>query len=171
MIDIVPNWHPIVVHFPIALIVTSTVLFYVGILLRATKYSKEMLITSKWSLWGAGLTAIIAATFGWIAYNSVAHDATSHAAMTIHRNWAIPTAIYILLLAVYSYFNRENWGREKVALAAGLLFIASILTSVVGWLGAEAVYRHGIGVMRIPSTAADTHMPLGHESTESEHHH
>jgi hypothetical protein len=35
------------------------------------------------------LFALIVATLGWFAFNSVAHDEISHAAMIVHRNWAL----------------------------------------------------------------------------------
>jgi hypothetical protein len=47
---------------------------------------------ANWSLWSGCLFAIATAIAGWLAYNSVAHDSASHAAMTLHRNWALPTA-------------------------------------------------------------------------------
>ena len=95
MVQIVPNLHPITVHFPIALIAITTMLFLIAIILKPA-FSKELLITSKWCLWIAGISAIIASCFGWQAYNSVVHDARSHAAMTVHRMCAIPTAVFIL---------------------------------------------------------------------------
>lgn len=156
MIEIVPNLHPITVHFPIALISISTLLFLIAVALKPS-FSKELLTTSKWCLWIAGISAIIAACFGWQAYNSVAHDAPSHAAMTVHRMWAIPTAAFIFFVALFSYFIRNQWGKDKVAITVILLLCASGLTSITGYLGAEAVYRYGIGVMRVPEMDPHSH--------------
>tara|TARA_R110002095_G_C4236942_1_gene238570 strand:+ start:1587 stop:2210 length:624 start_codon:yes stop_codon:yes gene_type:complete len=164
MIEIVPNWHPLAVHFPVALVMTSTLFFLAGLIFKSN-LSKELLAASKWCLWSAGVAAIVAATFGWFAYNSVAHDEPSHAAMTLHKEWAIPTAVFISLLALYAYAIRDIWGRKKKVLVAILLISASLLTSITGWLGGEAVYRYGIGVMRIPN--ADDH---SHSGAESEDH-
>jgi uncharacterized membrane protein len=163
MIEIVPNLHPITVHYPIALLSITTLLFLIAVVLRPS-FSKELLITSKWCLWIAGISAIIAASFGWQAYNSVAHDAPSHAAMTVHRMWAVPTAIFIFLVALFCYVIRDQWGKEKIAITVILLLCASGLTSVTGYLGAEAVYRYGIGVVRIPETDSHSHSG-GVEST------
>ena len=163
MIDIVPNWHPLAVHFPVALVMTATFFFLAGLVLKSN-ISKELLSASKWCLWGAGIAALVAAFFGWLAYNSVAHDEPSHAAMTLHRNWAVPTAIFIALLALYEYAIRDVWGQKKKGLVLTLLISASLLTSVTGWLGGEAVYRYGIGVLRIPN--ADSHKHSGGESED-----
>lgn len=156
MIEIIPNWHPLAVHFPVALVMASTAFFLLGLLFRSN-ISKELFIVSRWCLWGAGFSAVIAAVFGWLAYNSVAHDEPSHAAMTLHMNWAIPTAIFIVLLALYGLYIRKVWGEEKRGLVAVLLIVASMLTAITGWLGGEAVYRYGIGVMRIPDTDSHSH--------------
>lgn len=154
MIEVIPNWHPMAVHFPIALVCISAFFFLCGVLFKS-KVSSELFIASKWCLWGAALTSVIAALLGWQAYNTVAHDEASHAAMTLHRNWAIPTAIYIALIAVFAIRIRHEWGAKNKTITLLLLVIGCGLISTTGWLGAEAVYRHGIGVMRIPS--ADDH--------------
>ena len=172
MLNIVPNLHPISVHFPIALISITTLLFLIAVLLKPS-CSKELLITSKYCLWLAGISAIIAAFFGWQAYNSVAHDAPSHAAMTVHRLWAVPTATFIFLVALFSYFIRNQWGKENVAITIILLLWASGLTSVTSYLGAEAVYRYGIGVMRVPETDSHSHsggMGATHDDNGTEDH-
>ncbi len=163
MLEIVPNWHPLAVHFPVALVITSTLFFLAGLVFKYN-ISKELFTASKWCIWGAGVAAIIAAAFGWLAYNSVAHDEPSHAAMTLHKDWAIPTAIFISILALYAYGIRDVWGRKKKGLVAVLLILASLLTSITGFLGGEAVYRYGIGVMRIPN--ADSHSHSGAESAD-----
>ena len=46
MIEIVPNLHPITVHYPIALLSITTLLFLIAVVLRPS-FSKELLITSK----------------------------------------------------------------------------------------------------------------------------
>ena len=70
--------------------------------------------------------------------------------------------IVISILALYAYAIRDVWGQKKKGLMAMLLILASILISITGWLGGEAVYRYGIGVMRIPN--ADSHSHSGSES-------
>jgi uncharacterized membrane protein len=167
MIDIVPNWHPVSVHFPIALVAVSTVLYVLAIAFKRFG-AGELLIVSKWCLWLAGLSAIGTATFGWLAYNSVAHDAPSHAAMTLHKDWAIPTASFIFGCAIFAFYIRKDWGKKYILVTLILLLSASGLTAVTGWLGAEAVYRYGIGVMRIPNADEHSHSKPHEEGPESE---
>ena len=173
MIEIIPNWHPLFVHFPIALVMISTICFVGGMVLRKYSISEELFVVSKWTLWFAGLSAIATAYTGWLAYNSVAHDAPSHQAMTLHKNWALPTAGFIALSALVAFFFRRAWGKERVILSALCLIILSGLISITGYLGAESVYRYGIGVISLPKTEGtgdhDSHSHEGEVANEEDH--
>ncbi len=159
MIEIIPNWHPLLVHFTVGLLSTS-VLFYLAsaTLSLRNSWKQQWLNMANWSLWSGCLFAIGTAYAGWLAYNSVAHDSTSHAAMTLHRNWALPTASIFLLLGLWAIVIAKKDRRP------GFLFltfstIAAGLLMVTGWLGAEAVYRYGLGVKSLPvvTEGADGH--------------
>ena len=168
MIEIIPNWHPLFVHFPIALVMISTACFVGGIVLCKHSISEELFVVSKWTLWFAGLSAIATAYTGWLAYNTVAHDAPSHQAMTLHKNWALPTAGLIALSALAVLFIRKTWGKERVLLSATCLVVLSGLISITGYLGAESVYRYGIGVMSLPKVeGSGDHGSHSHGSEES----
>lgn len=150
MIEILPNWHPFLVHFTIALLVISSV-FY---LLRLVSGRDSFQAAADWSLFAGLLVTVLTVLAGLQAYGSVDHDGPSHTAMTIHRNWALGTAGFWIVLGGWRYLTRNN--------AAGSLFtITSLLASgsllVTGYLGAEVVYRHGIGVMRLPEVSGDGH--------------
>jgi len=140
MIEIIPNWHPFFVHFTVALLMLSSVLFIVG---YASKKAPVILV-AQWNLWIGTLITIATIIAGLYAYNTVDHTAQSHQAMTIHRNWALPTAGLYLCLAIWSFIRRF---KPVTWLFVGLMFVASIGLSITGYLGAELVYRYGTGVM------------------------
>jgi len=55
-IEIIPNWHPLLVHFTIALFSVSALLYLAGLLLNKS----NLLIVAKWNLWiGAFATSNI----------------------------------------------------------------------------------------------------------------
>ena len=154
MPDIIPNYHPILVHFTIALLSISVLFYLLRLLLPVNhRWKEQWLNMANWSLWTGCLFAIATVIAGWFAYNSVAHDMSSHAAMTLHRNWALPTATLFLLLGFSSIrlaIRNKTPGFKFLSVS----ILAAILLMVTGWLGAEAVYRYGLGVMSLPQVEA-----------------
>lgn len=173
MIEIIPNWHPILVHFTIALFITA-VLFYLGrcLLPQEHQWRSQWLNMANWSLWSGCLFTLGTITAGIIAYNSVDHDSAAHAAMTLHRNWALPTAALFIglgILALRTARNNKQPGSAFLSLSA----VAAVMLLTTAYLGAEVVYRHGIGVMSLPEVEAghDHHQhDHGHAEEESSEH-
>lgn len=165
MIEIIPNWHPIFVHFTIALISVSAFCYCIGFLTKKYSLGQEFLIVARWCLWLGALAAIATVTAGFLAYYSVAHDAPSHEAMTIHRNWAITTFIIILLLASWSVW-RYYKNREISFIFILSMVVAFLLVSITAWHGAELVYRYGLGVLSLPQAEEVGHEHQNHKENE-----
>jgi uncharacterized membrane protein len=172
---IIPNLHPLIVHFPIVLTLIAFLFNCAAHLRRTFLVSTYFAATGHFALWLAALSAAIALVFGWLAFNSVNHDEAGHVAMLLHRAWAVPTAIGLILLASWdAWKHRINEHLSIPALM--LLFILSGAIGVTAWLGGEVVYRHGIGVLSMPSSSGEGHAHH-HATTEadsnehSEHHH
>ena len=152
MIEILPNWHPIFVHFTIALL-TMAVIFYVLRLILPNRYQSALTLLAKTNLYIGVSFALITAVAGWFAYNSVNHDTASHLAMTEHRNIALITLAAFVVLALWSLL-----AKNKVGIVFTLLMvIAGGLLAATGWMGAEAVYRYGLGVMSLPTVSGEGH--------------
>lgn len=175
MIEIIPNWHPVFVHFPIAFATAALTFVAAGILLKNRTWAAQCLIFGRWMLWGAAIFACVAAVFGWFAYNSVDHDEAGHLAMTLHRNWALAA---LLALVVLVMLDLRAW-RSAVQPSYGFLVLLVAAWSVVvstAWHGGEVVYRHGLGVMALPEAEGPGHphehgdMPVSGESSLHESH-
>ena len=167
MITILPNWHPIFVHFTIGLLGTAVVFYFASALLgKDHKWKQQWQYMANWSLWSGCLVTIATVFAGWYAYNTVAHDQASHAAMTLHRDWALATASLFLILG----FAAVNIVKKNKAPRYLFLFITAIagtMLLITGFLGGEAVYRHGLGVMALPAIEAGDH----HHSSPHDHDH
>lgn len=148
--DIIPNWHPVFVHYTVALLSVSVVLYILGMFMTDARLKDQCHIVARWNLWlGTGFTLVTVIT-GWYAYNTVAHDEVSHIAMTDHRNWALVTAILFLLVTALSIWLYLKQRYINSILVAGL-FLGLILLGATAWRGGEIVYRYGLGVMSLPS--------------------
>ena len=143
MIEIIPNWHPIFVHFTVALTSIATFFFCLGFILQNKNLGKELLISGRFCLWTGALAA---------------HDTPSHEAMIIHRNWALTTLSVIFITAFWSIYI---WLKDKKIGVFFLLAMVSafLLVTITAWHGAELVYRYGLGVKSLPeeSHAGHTH--------------
>jgi len=158
IVEIIPNWHPIFVHFTVALFSTGTGLFILGAVTGKREWSKTVLKTAHINLWLGALVTIATIVAGLYAYNTVNHDAPSHMAMTDHRNWAFGTAALFALITLWSF---KTFNKEKVSMAfLAVLVIATCLLTTTAFKGGELVYRYGMGVMSMPSNAG------GHDDHE-----
>ncbi len=150
MLEIIPNWHPIFVHFTVTFISVMAVLQLVIWLRPQSEHMVSMLLVQKVLMIITSVSVLVTLFTGFGAYNSVAHDTPSHMAMTDHKNWAFTTASVFLLAAIL-YFVKADWRKSVV----GILLIASgALVAVTGFKGGELVYRYGLGVMSLPQVSA-----------------
>jgi membrane fusion protein, copper/silver efflux system len=163
--SIIPNVHPILVHFTIATVSISFI-FHTFYLLGSYRYKRSNLlneigVVARWCLWLAGLFSILTVLAGLHAYYTVLHDEAGHLAMQTHKNSAIISFVLILLATTISIgqYRRKS---EPNYLLLLILFITQISVLTTGYLGGEVVYRYGIGVIK----AQTPDMQLSHN-----HHH
>lgn len=166
MIEVLPNWHPIFVHFSVALLMTAVLLHLVSHFVKNEILSRHSALVGRWNLWlGTGFT-IFTVTAGWFAYYSVKHDTPTHLAMTDHRNWAMVT--FVLFLGIVAWeFVLQRRGQGRSWLFTLLLMTGAGLLLSTAWRGGELVYRHGLGVMSMPKAEGEGHT---HEHGEGQGH-
>lgn len=160
MPEIIPNLHPLLVHFPIVLISVSAFFHVAAIATRGKTCATHCAVLAHTTLWLGALAALPTVFLGWQAFNSVNHDEAGHAAVLIHRAWALGTLAVLAVLAGW-----DAW-RSKVDAVpawwfAGAVIGAWSMVAVTAWHGGELVFRHGLGVMSLP--VAETGHEHGHE--------
>lgn len=159
MPEIIPNWHPILVHFTVALLSLSVILFVAANFAHGV-LREQWLIVARWLLWFGAAITLLTALAGLYAYNTVAHDTPSHEAMTEHRNWAITIVILFPLLAGWAAWSVRA-GRKLGKGFVALMVIAGSLLLTTAWHGGEVVYRYGLGVMSMPNVDSHQHSAGG----------
>ena len=152
MIEIIPNWHPVFVHFTVALIATAMALFVGAYFLK-----KECLLdVALWNLWMGSVAAVFTVAAGIYAANTVHHDTPSHAAMLEHRMWALATFVVIMQLAIWGWVNQRKQRNRNTAFMLVCVLCGGLLLTTA-WHGGELVYRYGLGVMSLPKGEAHEH--------------
>ena len=171
MINIIPNWHPVFVHFTVALLIAAAAIHLLSHFMSNRELANQLTIVARWNLWIGVVFTLLTIAAGWYAYNTVSHDAPSHIAMAEHRNWAIATLVMFLGVAGWEYYLHRH-GKNKGWLFTGLLAIAAALLLSTAWHGGELVYRYGLGVMSMPKPEGPGHphdhgdMPMQGENTD-----
>ncbi len=160
MFEILPNWHPILVHFTVALFTASFGFYLLTYLSQSThlisdKMTLEFEIVGRWGLWCAALVTILTVLAGLYAYNTVKHDEPAHIAMVNHRNWSLSTAVVMWLVAIWSLWRYYRKKAMTLTFLVAMFFVQGLLLSTA-WRGGELVYRHGLGVLSLPSTEGET---------------
>lgn len=158
-----PNIHPMLVHFTIALTVTAAASYVLARFPFMNRWRASLVPAADWMLAFAALSVIATVAAGFEAYYSVAHDNPSHAVMTTHRNWAAPTALAILVLALW------RWRGRKAApslMFTALSVVAAALLTATAWWGGRLVFGHGVGVARLPEVT-DESQPHDHASVNA----
>ena len=166
MFEVILNWHPLFVHFTIALLSMSAIFFVALKCVKKDSIQEQLKTLAYWNLWlGTGF-AIVTAIAGWFAYNSVAHDTPSHEAMTEHRNWALITLSVFIVVSYWSIKEYKSVTRVSVTFVL-VMAMSFVLLASTGWRGSEAVYRYGLGVMSLPKAEGEGH---AHEHADGQSH-
>ncbi|HHF0527001.1 TPA: DUF2231 domain-containing protein [Legionella anisa] len=156
MIEVIPNWHPIFVHFTVALFTVSAILYAANYLASYTRWETNLFviefeIVARWCLWLAAFSTIATVSAGFYAFYTVKHGAMAHTVKVIHRNWALATASAILLMAFWSIWRYIKAQKPTLTFLIAL-FIVQMLLLTTAWYGGELVYRYGYGVL-VPAKA------------------
>ena len=144
---LVPGWHPLIVHFPLALAITGALFLLAARLLKRESYVATMAIVGTWNLCLGACAALFALATGLAATLRLEASAAAHQAISTHLKWALFTTLALILLAVWrgagtAQSSRPTW------LFIVVLWAATGALSVTGYYGSQNVYRYGVGVTR-----------------------
>jgi uncharacterized membrane protein len=140
-----PGWHPMVVHFPLALVVTAAFVLVAARLLRQERHAATLATVGTWNLCLGALAALFALATGLAAALDLHVGLAARQALSLHVKWAIFTTLALVLLAVWrgagvAQESRPSWVFIVVLMAATAALI------MTGYRGGQNVYQYGIGV-------------------------
>jgi uncharacterized membrane protein len=146
--DWAPNIHPLLVHFPIALLCAAGAVDLVGCALRRNKL--HQVATLLYVLGTGG--AIAAYLTGRAASQTIWFPGMAQAVVREHWDWAFRTVWFFAVVTVVRVVllrpSHREPGRAMVAVFAlvGLVGIGLLLET--GDRGGRLVYQHGVGTAR-----------------------
>ncbi len=158
-----PNIHPVLVHFPIALLTAFVVMEVCAVIFGGN----GLRTAATWMLYLGTIGAISAVAAGMYAAATVEHSGEVHGILTRHAALGITTAVLAVVLSAARLLRREGPGvRGRAAyLIAGLLMVGVMMLGAD--LGGLMVYTHGVGVKAAVHAVTDG---AGSAHTHEHHH-
>jgi uncharacterized membrane protein len=146
-VNLVPGWHPIIVHFPIALTLSAGAALLASKFVRAEALAESLATVGTWNLCAGAAAALLALATGLGGVLDLQVDAASRAAISTHVKWAIFTSMALLLVAVWRGAGSAPKTRPSWLFVIVLSATCAALATT-GYFGGENVFRHGVGVER-----------------------
>jgi uncharacterized membrane protein len=146
-VNLVPGWHPMVVHFPIALTLTAGLSLIAAKVVRSDSLAATLATIGTWNLCIGAVAALFALATGLAGVLDLQVGAAAHAAISAHVKWGIFTALALLLASVWRGAGSAQQSRPSWLFVA-VLSAVCVALSATAFLGGENVYRYGVGVER-----------------------
>ena len=136
-----PTLHPLVVHFPIVLLILAALLQWVGLVV----YKREV-TTVAWALLALGFVGAYASST-WFHAHTAELGPAIQAILEEHEKYASYTqwlsGIALVIQSVNLFFLKRNvWINLTMAV---VMTVAAVFVAYTGHHGAELVHKHGIG--------------------------
>jgi uncharacterized membrane protein len=144
--DWAPNLHPLIIHFPIVLIITAAAIELVDVV-----FARPAWLDTATFLYAAGAVATVAAYFtGVQAGSTVFIPGMAHPIVDDHRAWALYTAWYfgiVVTARVGARFAGLPRARSQRVLLLATSLIGVVLLQQTAERGARLVFEHGVGII------------------------
>lgn len=152
------NIHPLLVHFPIALLSAFLITDLFGFLLKKEKLKHSASVM----LYIGTVGAMATVASGLMAANKVPHAEEVHFIMQRHKYFGITVLVISLFLSIWRYLLEETFSKTGQVIHFMLSILMVVVMSMGADLGGMMVYKYGVSVIAVPQ-------PQGHDHSESEH--
>jgi len=137
--------HPMIVHFPIALLITSVLFDAASRLLRRDSLRDGAL----WLLLLGLISGMAATVAGFWAEETTERAGIAETLMEMHESLAIATLAIFSLLFIWRLFLRNQFTRQTLAIYLMVATVGVGTLSATGYYGGDLVYDQGAGVKAV----------------------
>jgi uncharacterized membrane protein len=158
-----PNVHPLLVHFPIALIFAAIACDLIGLITRKEEFVFAGTVVTVFAAVGAGATVLS----GIFAEESVEH--TPEIANLIEKDETLGFIFLavVVFLVIYRLSLRRNLYGKAGWISLVISVAAAAIVSIGGYYGGKMVYTYGAGVSSRISRPAGEGQSLNHDNSGS----
>ncbi len=163
------NIHPLIVHFPIALLNAFFILELLGFILK----NEDLMSSATWALYLGAIGAAAAVAAGLRAADTAPHTEEEHAIMAIHRDFGLAVLSLAVILSAWRIRVKSRFHFKWHVLHLILAFITITVMALGADRGGLMVYKYGVSVRAVPVKGHIHHGIFGdpHEEGHDEDHH
>ena len=137
------NLHPLLIHFPIALLLSSVAFYWAGLRWKERGLDKA----ASYTLWLGLVGTAVSIISGLVAAQSIPLDSPAMQTLTIHKFLGIATFVIFGIQAICARRSKGIYSPAKRMLHTVIQLSGVSLIIAVGYFGGELVYTFGIGVL------------------------
>ena len=140
------NYHPLLVHFPIAFIYGASLMYFLAWITG----SEKLQWTALWMLILAALSAAAALTSGFYAAPGLMiSESVRNELLTHHKHLMVAASILAGTLTIWALASRPMPIRARALFLAGLITLMALIAAGAD-LGGEMVYAYNAGGTACP---------------------
>ncbi len=158
-----PTIHPMLVHFPIALLYLALLVDLLSRVIHSTEHFFDR--ASFWLVLLGLVAGVCTAAAGVVSEQFVAWTSATKALLYAHQRDAVLTGVLVMLTLgarLYARYPRRSYGRHaggwsfagsgrgKASWLATVLLVASVaMITTTASLGGTMVYQYGVGIKHV----------------------
>ncbi len=134
--------HPIIVHFPMALLTVSVFFYWAALRWKGRGFESAYWYTHLVGLAGAALAVVT----GLLGAQAIPADSPAMDTVNLHKFLGLGTLAVFTVLAICHWRNRWEYSPRRRMLHTAVQVLGLVLIVATGLFGGELVYSFGIGV-------------------------
>lgn len=159
-----PNIHPLIVHFPIALLTSFLLMEFLNFITGKESFRAA----ATWMLYLGTLGALAAVLAGLWAATTVEHSGEAHEVLLRHRDLGITVLALSVILSAWRIYSGGSFSRKGQAFHLAIAFIMVTIMALGADKGGLMVYKYGVGVKAARTTETEGHIHAGEEDMAGE---